>query len=417
GRLTRCRAIASTPSATARLPLPGVMTTGMPRAVAVSTSTRSTPTPVRAMTRSRGVRSRNAASMTASARAMAPTAAATSSGFRSVTRVACAPRIGSTTAGSTGPSATTTFLSTVDHRRHAFPPTALGRPGRRGDDLGDLVGVVDGGVAPLPAGDRDEELLGLDDLQVVVAHAVARAGLEVGVVAEVLVGQHGGVSGVRAAPAQAHPQLVHLLEVPRRGAVGTVDLEAEPALRPDDDPGGFQGADRPTGEPDQRGRVVVVLDLAELAVLDDREVGTRAHRQDRSLGVHGAGQRADLGDRADHVPHQVDDVTEQVAQRAGAGEVAAEPPGQRTLGFAGVPGEEHRPYVGDPAEPAARDQFADVLDGGAWQGRVCSLPIQPTLTSPTPGRFVVIGISWWIVSSEVRRRAHRRAASSPSRSP
>ena len=57
-------------------------------------------------------------------------------------------------------------------------------------------------------------------------------------------------------------------------------------------------------------------------------------------------------------------MTEQVAQRAGAGEVAAEPPGQRTLGFAGVPGEEHRPYVGDPAEPAARDQFADVLDGG-----------------------------------------------------
>ena len=55
-RLTRCSACARTPSATARVPLPGVMTTAMPRALASSTSTRSTPTPVRASTRSRGAR-------------------------------------------------------------------------------------------------------------------------------------------------------------------------------------------------------------------------------------------------------------------------------------------------------------------------------------------------------------------------
>src|SRR5690349_19772182 len=345
-RLTMYRAIAMTPSATARLPLPGVMTTGIPRAVAASTSTRSTPTPVRAMTRSRRARSRKAASTTASARAMAPTATAMSAGPGSVTRAVCLPRIGSTTAGSTGPSATTMSLSTVDHRLDPLPFAALGGGGGGGDDLGDLVGVLDGGVAALATGDRDEELLGLDDLEVVVAHAVAGAGLEVRVVAEVLVGQYRGVSGVRSAPAHAHPQLVHLLEVPGRRAVGAVDLEAEPALGTDDDARGFEGADGAAVEADQGSGVVVVLDVAELTVLDDGEVGARAHRQDRPLGVDGAGQRADLGDRADHVLDQVDDVAQQVAERAGAGEVAAEPPGQRALGFAGVAGEEHRADVG-----------------------------------------------------------------------
>src|SRR6266536_2233433 len=367
-RLTRCRAIAMTPSATARLPLPGVITTAMPRAVAAVTSTRSTPTPVRAMTRSRRARSRKAASTTASARAMAPIATAMSSGPGSVTRTACSPRIGCTTAGSTGPSATTMGLSMTGsegrarHRGYPLPPAALRGRGGGGDDLGDVVGVVDGGVAALAAADGDQELLRFDDLEVVVAHAVARSGLEVAVVAEGLVGQHGRVAGVRSTPAQAHPQLVHLLEVPDRRAVGAVDLEAEPALRADDDPGSFQGADRAAVEADQRRGVVVVLHLAELAVLDHREVGAGSHRQDRPLGIDGTGQRTHLGDRADHVLDQVDDVAQQVAERAGAGEVAAEPPGQRALGFAGVAGEEHRAHVGDPAEVAVRDQLADVFD-------------------------------------------------------
>src|SRR5215217_2147148 len=76
-RLTRWSASARTPSATARVPLPGVMTTVIPLALAASRSTRSTPTPVRATTRSRGARSKSSASTTASARAMAPTATTT----------------------------------------------------------------------------------------------------------------------------------------------------------------------------------------------------------------------------------------------------------------------------------------------------------------------------------------------------
>jgi hypothetical protein len=77
------------------------------------------------------------------------------------------------------------------------------------------------------------------------------------------------------------------------------------------------------------GGVVVVVHPAQLAVLDDRDVGGGAHRQDRPLGVDGRGQRADLGDRADEVADQVDDVAEQVAQSAAAGQRPLEPPRQR----------------------------------------------------------------------------------------
>ena len=189
---------------------------------------------------------------------------------------------------------------------------------------------------------------------------------------------------VLPAPAQAEPHLVHLLEVPDSGAVGAVDLEAERALRADADPGRLQGADGPgrvgSGrEPDQRRDVVVVLDLAHLAVLDHGEVRGRSHRQDGPLGVHGRQQRADLGDRRHDVLHEVDHVAEQVAERAAAGLLAAEPPGQGAVGFGGVAVEEHRAHVGDAAELAGRDQLADpfhrgdvpvvVADGGGDAGR------------------------------------------------
>ena len=65
---------ASAPSATPRVPAFGVMTTGMPRRVAAARSTRSTPTPLRPMTRSAVAASITAASIVAAARATMPTA-------------------------------------------------------------------------------------------------------------------------------------------------------------------------------------------------------------------------------------------------------------------------------------------------------------------------------------------------------
>src|SRR6266540_66714 len=73
------------------------------------------------------------------------------------------------------------------------------------DRLGDVVRIVDGGVAALAAGDRDEELLRLDDLEVVVPHAVTGAGLEMRVVAQVSIAQHRGVAVVRTTATDADP--------------------------------------------------------------------------------------------------------------------------------------------------------------------------------------------------------------------
>src|SRR6266581_6299457 len=297
-RLTRCSSMAMTPSATARVPAPGVMTIGMPRAVAAARSIRSTPTPVRAMTRSIGARSRNAPSITTSARAMAPRATARSSGPGSGTKVTWSRRVSATRAGSTSPSATTRGSGTIGglgpsiirsargpvaerrarHLGHLLPGPTLGRRGGRGDDLGHGVGLLDGRVHALPACHRDQELLGLDDLQVVVAHGDARARLEPGVVPHVLVAQHGRVPLVRPAPDGADPHLVHPFEVPCSGAVGPVDLEVQAAHGSDDGTGGLQRPDgtlrvRPGGEADQSGGVVVVLHRAHLAVLDHGEVG------------------------------------------------------------------------------------------------------------------------------------------------
>ena len=91
-RFTRCRIIARVPSATALVPAPGVTTTAMPRRVASSTSTRSTPTPVRATTFSSGVRSSRSVSTSASARTIAPVARCRSSAVGLATNVALAGR-------------------------------------------------------------------------------------------------------------------------------------------------------------------------------------------------------------------------------------------------------------------------------------------------------------------------------------
>src|ERR1700712_3221722 len=332
-------AIAMAPSATALVPEPGVITTAMPRAVAVSRSTFSTPTPVLAMTWSRGVRLRNSLSSTASARAIAPCACARSASVGFGMNRQCPPRTGNTSSGSTTPRPTTTGRCSesgiADHRlgvsecgtrdlRHLVPLPVDRRGGNSGDDFGVGECFLDGGVPLFPPGNGDQELLGLDDLEVVVAHAVARTGLKGRIVALRGIAQDGGVALAGALTTDGQLELVHLLEVPGRGTFGAVDLEAQPALWADDDPGRLQGADRAgaggiCGEPDDSCGVVVVFDVAQLTVFDDREVRRLPHRKDRPLGVDGGEQPADLADRADDVLHQVHDVAEQVAERAAAG--------------------------------------------------------------------------------------------------
>src|SRR4051794_6744071 len=248
-RFTRCIAIAMAPSATAMAPAPGVTTTAIPREVAASRSTRSTPTPVRATTRSRGARSRKAVSTVTSARAMAPCASRTSSSVGSATNRHRPVKTSVTRPASTVPSPTTRG-SCSDMSVDAGAWVAEGRAG----DLGDLVpltvdrrrggggnhlgvrqGLVDGGIKLFSTSHGHQELLRLDDLEVVVSHGVPGAGLEVAVVTLGLVAQDGGVARVRPGATDRESQLVHPLEVPRRRAFGAVDLQAETALRTHDD--------------------------------------------------------------------------------------------------------------------------------------------------------------------------------------
>jgi hypothetical protein len=78
-RFTVASRCVNTPSATEVVFVPGVITTGMPRRVASATSTRSAPTPVRAITFRSGIRSSMAASTGNAARTMAASATASSS--------------------------------------------------------------------------------------------------------------------------------------------------------------------------------------------------------------------------------------------------------------------------------------------------------------------------------------------------
>src|SRR5664279_3914948 len=57
------------------------------------------------------------------------------------------------------------------------------------------------------------------------------------------------------------------------------------------------GAGRIGREANESRCIVVVLDVTEFTVLDDREVGGLAHGQDRPLGVDGGQQSAVVGDR------------------------------------------------------------------------------------------------------------------------
>src|SRR5580704_18177871 len=200
---------------------------------------------------------------------MAPAASARSAGAGSATKRQCPAKTLDTRPGSTGPSPTTTgsspgrlaaagvrLVSAIGrpvaergtrYRGYLVPGAVLGRGGHGRDDLGVRKRLGDGGVALLASADRNQEFPGLDDLEVVVAHAVSRPRLEPAVVAHGGVADHGGVSGVGPAAAQAQPELVHLLKVPDGRSFGAVDLEAEPALRAHADPGRLQGADGTTG--------------------------------------------------------------------------------------------------------------------------------------------------------------------------
>src|SRR5699024_482955 len=232
---------ANAPSATAFELTPGVIATGIPRSVAASTSTSSTPTPVRAMTLRRGIDSSSAGPTRTAARTIAPSALARSSGAGLSTRSTSSPRSVSTSSFGTGPSPMTVVFSGIDgllpgrvatgRGRGAFDLVA-GLPGFGGDRT--LTGVdhaiggqriVDIGMDGFLADMGEQELLRLDDLEVVVAHRGAGAGLEPREVAEVRTCHDAGETDMGPLVAEGQFEFVHPLEVPSQRAFGSIDLE------------------------------------------------------------------------------------------------------------------------------------------------------------------------------------------------
>jgi hypothetical protein len=123
----------------------------------------------------------------------------------------------------------------------------------------------------------------LRDLQVVVAHRDAGAWLEPVEVPHAGRGEDRAVASVALSIEAVQLQLVEALEVPRERAARAVDLEAVPDVGPYAGAAVLQGSPGAVPEAHQAGRVVLVLDGAHLAALDDEVARAHALRHLRPL--------------------------------------------------------------------------------------------------------------------------------------
>src|ERR1700674_2879431 len=98
---------------------------------------------------------------------------------------------------------------------HRLPPLRLPGPDDRLLHAGHCRRLAEARLALLARCDRREELVGLDDLEIVVAEADARARVEVPVIRVRGPGEDGGVAVLRrvVVSPQLELELVHALEV------------------------------------------------------------------------------------------------------------------------------------------------------------------------------------------------------------
>src|SRR3989440_736928 len=117
----------------------------------------------------------------------------------------------------------------------AHPRPALGGAEHRVQGGGAAHRVVQGGAVGGALGHGTQEVVRLDDLEVVVAHAGGRARLEGGVAALPGAGEDGADRLVLVSGPGADAELAHAPEVPEDGALRAVDLEAVVVLLADRD--------------------------------------------------------------------------------------------------------------------------------------------------------------------------------------
>src|SRR5690606_7863491 len=190
--------------------------------------------------------------------------------------------------GSWGGGATSQAWRSVLHTRSAhrliqrLPRAACGRYFGRFDHCGCGHRIGDGGVRFLSTGDSQQELLGLDGLEVVKAHRVPWAWLEPGVFAMLWRADHRRESLLFIVSTEHDFQFIHAFKIPLDRTFRAVDFQSVTALRSHSHPGCIDSSDRAVrhafrAETHQRCGVVLILDLTLLTAFDQVEMRALAH--------------------------------------------------------------------------------------------------------------------------------------------
>ena len=207
---------------------------------------------------------------------------------------------------------------------------------------------------PVPRPPR-HQVAGLVDEGVLVAEAVAGRppALEVGVVG--FGDQDPAEAGVGAGlGAVVILQLVEPLQVEGERAALAVELDAQGVLASGGVPGGLEGGEGAGGEPPGEQGGVVDGDLSGAGRRDGGQAAAGRGGQ-RPLPYERLGDRGDAREPfPGQVLRQVDDVRAEVAERTGAGLLAAQPPGQRELRVHQPVLQVRDPHVPQPPDPALR---------------------------------------------------------------
>ncbi len=154
------------------------------------------------------------------------------------------------------------------------------------------------------------------------------------------------------------PQFVQPFEIEREAALVPVQLDPQLVLAAGGEPGRLERGQRPRVQPGGEHRGVVHGDRPGARALPGR-LGPRA------LADEGGGGRGDARDQlAGQVLGQVHDVRAQVAERAGPGSLALQPPGQRERRVHQPVLEVTRAHVAELADPAVGHERAGQGQGG-----------------------------------------------------
>ena len=163
---------------------------------------------------------------------------------------------------------------------------------------------------------------------------------------------------------QEDVQFVQPLQVEPDRTLFAVDFERVVVAPPRRQPRRLERAGRAAAEAGEEGRRIVDRHRPHLLSGHRFEAGAAAaDRFDRPLLDEGVERADDLGDRADEVEGEIGDVRRDVAERAGAGDLAPQPPDERKIRVVDPVLQIDRPPVPDLPDRPRFDQLLGEGDG------------------------------------------------------